>query len=395
MKKLKKMAEENREQQLQVAEKEQIDKVRESLLRISNKKSKFLFFVPSAPNPSASVYEIYYHAYVVNQMGFEVRMLTDSVDYEIPDWIEEELTQMTHEPMESARLSVAPEDVMVIPEIFSNVMEQTKNTPCIRVAFLQSIDYMVNGLVPATDWSSFGIKHVITTSQNMKDFVDEFYGKKFDIHVYNVGIPKYFYDDGSPKRPVISVIGRNPNEISKIIKLFYARYPQYGWVSFDSMITESKPPRALRRKEFAERLRKNFASVWVDRIASFGTFPLEAMASGSIPVGIVPDLAPEYLLETDKEGNEQYVENSGVWTNDMYALPLLIGDTLTSFLEDTIGDEVYEKMQSIASNYSQEKSKEQIEGIYGNLLDQRKNLFVKAVEDYEAAQPKEETVEAE
>ena len=387
------MAEETREEQIQQAELEKINKVKETLDLLNNKGSKFLFFVTQTHNPSASMYEVYFHANVVKDMGYDVKILTDASDYEIPYWLDEGLTDLPHESVQSARLSVGPQDVLVIPEIFSNVMEQTKNLPSIRVALFQSVDYMMNALIPATDWSSFGIEKVITTSGNMRDFLEEFMGKnKFDIKVYDVGIPSYFKNDDIPKRPVISIVGRNPNEISKLIKLFYAKYPQFSWITFDSMITDSKPPRALRRKEFAERLRKNFASVWVDRIASFGTFPLEAMASGSIPIALVPDMPLEYLMETDENGEESYRENSGVWTNDFYALPILIGDTLTKYLDDTIEEEVYDTMAEISSHYNQDWSKEQIIKIYQGLIEERTNTLQKTVDDFENSQ-KEEVVE--
>ena len=105
----------------------------------------------------------------------------------------------------------------------------------------------------------------------MQDALGMYYGPtKFKIGYYDVGIPNYFNDDTDiPKRPVISVIGRNPNEIAKVIKLFYAKYPQFQWVTFDPMMTESKPPSPLRRVDFADRLRKNFASLWIDRISTF------------------------------------------------------------------------------------------------------------------------------
>ena len=367
------MAEENkREEEIAKAEQEKFTKLKIALAKLKDKKSKFLFFVTKSTNPAASMYEIYFHANTVKNMGYDVTVLTDEEDYEIPAWIDKDLTDLPHKSMASARLSVGPEDVLVIPEIFTNVMEQTKNLPCIRIGLLQSIDYMMNGLVPSTDWSSFGIREVITTSGNLKSLVEEFFGKnKFNIHTYKMGIPEYFYSDETPKRPVITVVGRNPNEISKLIKLFYVKYPQFSWITFDSMITDSKPPRPLRRKEYAERLRQNFAAVWVDRIASFGTLPLEAMASGCVPIGLVPDITPEYLLEENEEGKEIYAENSGVWTNDYYSLPTLIGDTLTKYLDDTIGEEVYEKMEKISEKYNQKDAAVEIAKIYESLIDGR------------------------
>jgi len=371
------MAEEN----AQVSN-DQIDKMKMSIVKLKNSQSKFLFFVTKSTNPSASMYEVYFHANVVKNMGFETIILTDEDEYEIPYWIDEDLTKLEHQPMSKAKLNVGPQDVLVIPEIFSNVMEQTKTLPCIRVGLLQSIDYMMNGLVPSVDWSSFGISKVITTSDSLKNLVEEFFGRdKFDVKTYDIGLPEYFYNDDAPKRPVITVVGRNPNEISKLIKLFYAKYPQYGWVTFDSMITESKPPRSLTRKEYADRLRKNFAAVWVDRIASFGTLPIEAMASGCIPIGLVPDITPEYLLEEDEDGKTVYAENSGVWTADYYSLPTLISDTVTKYLDDTIEDDVYEKMKTISDKYSQKNSSVQISKIYKDLIEERIVTLEKAISD--------------
>ena len=176
------MAEEN----AQVSN-DQIDKMKMSITKLKNSQSKFLFFVTKSTNPSASMYEVYFHANVVKNMGFETIILTDEDEYEIPYWIDEDLTKLEHQPMSKAKLNVGPQDVLVIPEIFSNVMEQTKTLPCIRVGLLQSIDYMMNGLVPSVDWSSFGISKVITTSDTLKNLVEEFFGRdKFDVKTYDI-----------------------------------------------------------------------------------------------------------------------------------------------------------------------------------------------------------------
>jgi predicted peroxiredoxin len=367
----------------------QLEKIKVAISKLENKESKFLFAVANSPQPSASVYEIYFHANVAKSMGFDVTMLTDVNDYVVPEYIEKSLTEIEHVSMEKINLKVGPQDVLVIPEIFSNVMEQTKNLGCIRIGLLQSIDYMLNALVLGVDWSEFGIDNILTTSESMRDALGLFYGpNKFRIGVYNVGIPSYFHNNSDdPKRPVISVIGRNPNDVAKVIKLFYAKYPQFKWITFDPMMTESKPPKPLRRVDFADRLRNNFASLWIDRISSFGTFPLEAMKSGSIPVGLVPDFAPEYLIT--KEG--KIAENTGFWTNNIYELPLLLGEVLTKFLDDTIDEKIYDTMEKTASVYTQEKSKEQLEKYYTAILSERKEFLTKAVENYENAVKEQES----
>ena len=363
------------------AELEKIEKIKKSLDNITNKKSKFLFVVPESHSPVASVYEIYFHATVIKNLGYKVVMMVEKGDYVVPTWIEKELTDFQHTAMADPKLMVSPEDVMVIPEVFTNVMEQTKNLPCVRVGLLQSIDYKMNSLIPGTDWASFGIKDIITTSQTLKELVETYYGVgKYNIMVYNIGIPEYFEKSNIPQKPVISVIGRNANEISKFVKLFFSKYPQYSWVTFDPMVTKSKPPQPLRRIDFAKRLKENFAAIWIDRIASFGTFPLECMKSGTIPVCLKPDIMPEYMIERDAEGNPlKAVDGGGIWTENYYELPLLVGEVLIKFLDDSIGTELYDTMDKVVAPYTQEAAEIKLVEIYNSVVAERVKLFENAL----------------
>jgi len=376
------------------AELEKIEKIKVSLDKIINKKSKFLFVVPESQNPVASVYEIYFHATVIKNMGYEVIMMVEKGDYIIPTWVEKELTQFKHVPMSDPKLTVGPEDIMVIPEIFTNVMEQTKNLPCVRIGLLQSVDYMVNSLIPGTDWSSFGIHDIITTSLTLKEWVEMFYGQdKFNISTYNVGIPEYFEKSNIPQKPIISVIGRNANEISKLVKLFFSKYPQYNWVTFDPMLTKSKPPQTMRRVDFAKRLQGNFAAVWIDRIASLGTFPLECMKSGVIPICLKPDIMPEYMIERDADGKPvKAIEGGGVWTNNYYDLPILIGEVLVKFLDDNISPDLYTSMEKIVSKFNQKDSEIRLIEIYNEILNKRITLFQNTLTPWATPTPESEVV---
>lgn len=383
------MSEEVLNKEVQNVEAEKIDKVKTSLNKLNNKKSKFIFCIPESLNPSASVYEIYFHATIVKKMGYNVILMVEKPEYEIPKWIEKDLTDFKHIPMSDPKISVGPEDIMIIPEVYSNIMEQTKNLPCLRVGLLQSVDYMLNSLIPGTDWSSFGIKDIITTSETLKRFVNNFYGEgKFKIKTYSVGIPDYFKRTDMPQKPIISIIGRNPNDIAKIIKLFFTKFPQYGWVTFDAMLTRSKPPQTMRRKDFADRLRENFAAVWIDKISSFGTFPLECMKSGTIPICLKPDIIPEYIIETDEDGKSKISNGAGIWTDNFYDIPLLIGEVLIKFLDDNIASELYNDMEKIASKYTQKNSEEKLGVIYQEFINDRIKLFNSALQ--EKKKPKED-----
>src|SRR5690242_14178245 len=107
-----------------------LDKIKLSLDNLNSKKNKIMFFVPDVHGvPAASIYEIYFHATTLKNNGYTAIILTETNKFEKPDFIESELLNLEHVSMESNSLTVSPEDMLVIPEIFTNVMEQTKNLP--------------------------------------------------------------------------------------------------------------------------------------------------------------------------------------------------------------------------------------------------------------------------
>jgi hypothetical protein len=358
------------------------EKVKLSISNLKSKKNKIMFFVPDVNGvPAASIYEIYFHATLLKSNGYEVYMLTETNKFEVPDFIEKELVDVQHVSMESNSLTVSPEDLLVIPEIFTNVMEQTKNLPCMRVVLFQSVDNATKALLPGYDWSMFGINQVLTTSKTMERFVDQFFGQnKYSMKSYPVSVPDYFQDNFPLKRPVISIVTRNERELDKIIKLFLTKYPQYRWLNFEPMLTSSKPPKHLRRKDFAEKLGKNFAAIWIDRISSHALFPLECMKVGTIPICLIPDITPEYLIDENGKGKE----NVGVWTDDFFQLPALIADTLRKFLDDEIGQGVYDEMKGIANKYSPDISAQKLLEIYQGYFTDRTNSLVAALNALES-----------
>jgi hypothetical protein len=356
-----------------------LDKVKISLAKIESRSNKIIFVLPNINIPAASVYEIYFQATTLKERGYHIMMLTETKDYVKPEFIESELMDLEHISSEEIKLTVSPEDIIVIPEIFTNVMELTKNLPCIRIVLLQSIDNATKALLPGYDWKTFGIENVLTTSKTMTKFVEEFYGRgSFDVKSYNVGVPDYFVDKYPLKKPVVSIMVRNEADLDKIVKLFLSKYPQYRWLNFEPLLTESKPPKHLRRKDFADRLGRNFAALWIDRISTHALFPLECMKVGTIPISFIPDVTPEYIINEGK-----IAENCGVWTDNFYNLPELIAETLRQFLDDDIGEKEFSGMKKIADQYSVAVSKQQIIEAYDQFLNKRADVFRKAIETVE------------
>jgi glycosyltransferase involved in cell wall biosynthesis len=341
---------------------ENIEKIGKIISNIENKNSKFYFFIPNIQTPNSTMYQIYWNATVVKEMGYESIILTESdSEYVKPYFVDSDLMNMKHTTV-SNKISISPEDFLVIPEIFTNVMEQLKNFNCEKVVLLQSIDYALNALTPGVQWSDFGITKVITVSEELKNIIHDFFGEYYNIRKYDIGISDLFKNTNSLKKPIISFVSRNGNDITDVIKLFYLKYPHFRFITFQELS-------GLDRETFSTKLKDSFVCIWIDNISSFGTVPLECMKSGTIPIGVIPRIDHEYIDDF-----------TGIWVYDIFKLPDMIGTLITKYLEDDIPEEFYNKMNEVSSKYTQENSKQSLNKVYTELLNDRIGFFKRALE---------------
>ena len=101
-----------------------------------------------------------------------------------------------------------------------------------------------------------------------------------------------------------------------------------------------KDMRSQTEEEFSNTLKESCLSVWMDTQSSFGTFPLESMASNCPVVGLVPDIKPTWMDE-----------NNGIWTKDGDKLIDMIADYIQNWIEDNISEKLYEDGLSTSSKY--------------------------------------------
>lgn len=345
------------------------NKLIERIENIKNKKSKFLFFVPEINEPSASIYEIFYHAHLIKKEGYNVKLLVNGESTDKPYWIEDDILDVDLEKASDVKLKVGAEDVVVIPEILTNVFEQTKNIPSIRIGLLQSFDYMLNGILPGSNWGQFGITNIFTTSKILKDMIINNMGSNYNIKTFDIGIPEYFKNKVKNKKPTIPIVYRNKNDITKVVKLFYMKYPQYSWISFDGMVySESDEMKQLSRKDFAAKLDESFAAVWIDRISSFGTFPLECYKTKTFPISLIPDIKPDYL--------DQNTVNMGYWAENIHEIPDMIANVVAHYLEDsTFIEESNEKFKKFDNLYTQKNNEKKIVSLYTDLINDRLKIL--------------------
>jgi glycosyltransferase involved in cell wall biosynthesis len=157
------------------------------------------------------------------------------------------------------------------------------------------------------------------------------------------------------------------------------------------MLTESNPPQQISRKDYAEKFSQNLAVVWLDRIASFGTVAVEAMASGCIPIGITPDITPDYLLTTsgDTVINNEF---AGYWSSNVYDIPLFLNQVIIESFDDRYDDDYLVNMQKIAETYKASNIVEETLETYEDFINQRIGVLENALKEIELNEEKlEET----
>ena len=335
--------------------------------------SIYFFTLDTKGNPVAGVANIYEHARVLTDLGYKAVILHEKNDYKltgdadgmgVADWLGEGYTKLPHMSIESQTLSITPQDFLIIPEVFSTLMDQTKHFPCTKIVLSQSPEYIFELLPIGRRWTDYGYNQVITTSDKQGEFIKTLF-PNIATYTVPVSIPSYFKDSDKPKMPVITLNVRNQSDAVKIVKQFYLQYPLYKWVTFKEL-------RGLDRGTFATELGKSCLAVWVDDVAGFGTFPIEAIECNTPVIGKAPNTIPEWMESFDENGN-QVINNNGVWTNTTNNIPELIATYLKLWLEDNVPTDLLENMQKTKGIYSSENQKVKIEEVYGTLISNRAN----------------------
>lgn len=336
-----------------------IENIEKEISRIDKKENRIYFFVIDTKGvPSGSLEYIYNLALILKNEGYDVNMLhTEDEFVGVGAWLGEEYANLPHFNVNKGEIGTSPSDVLFIPEIFSQVMNQTKNLPCKRVVILQNYDYVVEQMPYAAQWGDFGIMEGITNSDYQAAELKEAfpYVKLKKVRPF---ISKIFGSTINPKKMVINVISKDQGDIKRIVKPFYWKYPFFKWVSFKEL-------RNLPKEEFAKELREGAITIVVDETASFMYSALEAMKSGSITMVKVPTTTLDWA-------NGEELPNCCVWFNDYDTLHKQIASVVRSWITDKIPTVLAEETKKVCEDMTEENTKADILEYVNELLGKRK-----------------------
>ena len=318
------------------------------------KKVRLYFFVAdSKGSPVGSLAYTYDLAYKLQELGYNVKMLYAEKEFVgVKDWLGEKYANLTHLDTVKDNVDIAPSDFLFIPELFSNVMEKTRELPCKKIAILEDFDFLTDLIPYGASWEGLGIRDCITTSETMKKRLLEIF-PNINTHVIRPSISEEF-KPSDKRNLVINIVSKDESDINRIVKPFKWKYPIYDFVSFRYL--NGRP-----RAEFANYLRDGSITVWVDEKTCFGYSALEAMASGNLVIGKVPENEPEWMF--DEEGN---LLDNGLWYYNTRDAHRLLANAIQTLLYDKMPQGLYDNMKETVSQYTDEKQVEEIKDVVEN-----------------------------
>jgi hypothetical protein len=348
-------------------------RIEEQITKIDNKDFFFYFYVVDTKgNPSGSLSYIYDIALSLKEMGYNVAMMHSEEDFVgVEEWLGKEYSELPHYNVEKKSVDVSPSDILFIPEIYSNVMSATRKLPCQRVAILQSFDKLTEFIPFGATWGDLGISKAITTTEANAKRLNKYF-PNLSTSIIRPKISNVFTNSNNLKKLIVNVVTREQSDINKIVKPFFWQYPMYQWVAFREL-------RGMSREGLSEALQEAAITIWVDDVTDFGYLPLEAMKCGSIVVGKVPNVAPEWLIDN---GDEHFdLSNSGVWVENLASLPSVLASVIRTWTMDEIPEQIFNTADELVSKYTVGKQLQDIKSvIIDGYVANRKSEYVKTLD---------------
>ena len=153
--------------------KENIEKLESALGRLATKENVIYFLTyDTRNNPRASVKHIYDIALILKQDGYDVNILVEDKTYSgVSNWLGEEYNDLKVVTIKEDKIEMKIDDVLVVPEYYSNALEQLSSIKCIKVMLVQQKDYIFENLPIGSRWSDYGFDRVITTTESAKKYI--------------------------------------------------------------------------------------------------------------------------------------------------------------------------------------------------------------------------------
>ena len=342
---------------------ENIEKLESALGRLESKESNVYFLTyDTRNNARASIKYIYDLALTLKENGRPAHILVEDKKYTgVESWLGDTYKELPVVSIKEDKIELKIDDILVVPEYFSNALEQLTSIKCIKVMLVQQKDFIFETLPIGSRWSDYGFDRVITTTESSKKYIMDIFPESLVFIVPPI-IGDNFKPIELPLKPYVAISCRDRVVHRRIISEFYLKYPHLRWITFKDMVQ-------MTYDEFATGLKECMVSVWVDDESTFGTFPLESMKCGVPVIGKIPDTEPDWL------------EENGMWTYSSNKIVEILGTYILAWIEGVeLNEEVKDKMKNTLLPYETEITKNNINSIFDSLVSKRAETIQNALE---------------
>lgn len=346
--------------------------VDENISRLKNKDFNLYFFVlDTKGNPTSSLEYIYQTALVLHKKGYNVSLLHQENNFVgVRDWLGDEYADLPHFNIEKDNVEITPSDFIFIPEIFANVMMQTKKLPCKRVVLVQNYNHITEFMPVSQTYENLNITDVIVTTRIQEEKVKSWF-PYVRTHIVSPSVKKMFRKNTEPKKLIVNVIAKDQSVVNQIVKPFYWKNPLYKWVSFRDL-------RGVNQETFCEALREGAITIWADDTTNFGLTLLEALRCGGVVVAKVPNNLSDWMIDGDN------ITDSVLWFDNLDEVPDVLTTLVRSWTTDTIPEEVYYEQEKFNDFYNEDTQEKEIEEVYiKGLIERRLKEFEETKIDVE------------
>lgn len=368
-------------------DKQAIERIDKAISNLKENNFTFFFFIVDCKNvPNGNMQYMYQLAKTLNDKNYKVKMLYQleneynkseieelnrkekpiderRVFTGVGEWLGEEYMNLPHINISKEEWKVSPSDFLFIPEVFSSLMKQTYQfkAPCKRIVVLHNYDYITEFIPFNDEWGTYGIRDVITNTDQQGKLVNSVF-PYIKCKTLNPYISDIFRKPIKPKKLIVNIISKRTEDVNKIMKQFYWKYPMYKFISFRDL-------RGYPKEMFAEFLQESAITVWVDNETPFGYSAIEAIRTGNILIGKVPEHLPEWMSDDDG------LLNNAVWTYDINTIPDILSQVLGSWMQDKIPAVLYENMEKLDNLYTYETYEKKVDEIINDYINERIKEF--------------------
>ena len=191
---------------------ENIEKLEEALGRLETHQNTIYFLTyDTKNNPRASVKYIYDLAYTLKQNGSNVKILVEDKTYGgVSHWLGEKYNEIDVVTIKEDKIEIKIDDVLVVPEYYSNVLQQVGSIKCTKVMLVQQKDYIFETLPVGSRWRDYGFDRVITTTEASKKYISEIFPESL-VHI----IPPVIEDNFSISGAISLNLGQHTATIDQ------------------------------------------------------------------------------------------------------------------------------------------------------------------------------------